>query len=60
MESSWFRFKKLMGEILMDCPLVNKKGKVKEFIYERGEDKQIRFRIKIEKLGSFKIILKEK
>jgi len=57
---SWFRFKKLLVEILMDCPLVNKKGKVKEFLYERGEDKQIRFRIKIKKLGSFSITLKEK
>lgn len=57
---SWFRFKKLLVEILMDCPLVNNKGKVKEFLYERGEDKQIRFRIKLKNLGSFKIILKEK
>lgn len=44
----------------MDCPLVNEDGKVNKFSYERGEDKQIRFRVKIEKLGSFKITLKEK
>lgn len=58
--SRWFEFKKLLVEILMDCPLVNEDGKVNKFSYERGEDKQIRFRVKIEKLGSFKITLKEK
>ena len=56
----WFKFKKLLVEILMDCPLVNEGGKVSKFSYERGKDEQIRFRVKIEKLGSFKITLKEK
>jgi len=59
----WFNFKKLLVEILMDCPLVNDRGKVRSFSYERGEDKQIRFRVEISeirRLGSFKITLKEK
>lgn len=56
----WFKFKKLLVEILMDCPLVNEKGRVNKFSYERGDDEQIRFRVKVKKLGSFKITLKEK
>ena len=58
--NSWFRFKKLLIKILMDCPLVNEKGKVSKFLYEREEDGQIRFRVRIKKLGSFKITLREK
>lgn len=56
----WFKLKKLIVKILMDCPLVNEGGKVSKFSYERGEDGQIRFRVKTKKLGSFKITLKEK
>jgi len=56
----WFKFKKLLVEILMDCPLINDRGRVSKFSYERGNDEQIRFRVKIKKLGSFKITLKEK
>ena len=59
----WFKFKKLLVEILMDCPLVNEGGKVSKFSYEREEDGQIRFRVdinEIKRLGSFKITLKEK
>ncbi len=59
----WFKFKKLLVEILMDCPLVNEEGKVSKFSYEREEDGQIRFRVdinEIKRLGSFKITLKEK
>lgn len=56
----WFKFKKLLVEILMDCPLVNEGGRVSRFSYERGADEQIRFRVRIKKLGSFKITLKEK
>lgn len=58
--NNWFKFKKLLVEILMDCPLVNEGGRVNKFSYERGNDEQIRFRVKIKKLGSFKITLKEK
>ena len=58
--NKWFKFKKLLVEILMDCPLINEGGKVSKFSFERGEDEQIRFRVKIEKQGSFKITLKEK
>lgn len=57
---SWFKFKKLLVEILMDCPLVNENERVSKFSFEKGADEQIRFRIKINKLGSFKITLKEK
>ncbi len=56
----WFNFKKLLFEILMDCSLVNNNGRVHSFSYERGRDKQIRFRVKIRRLGSFRITLKEK
>ena len=56
----WFIFKKLLVAVLMDCPLVNKKGRVNKFSYESGDDEQIRFRVKIKRLGSFKITLKEK
>jgi hypothetical protein len=59
----WFEFKKLLVEILMDCPLVNEVGKVSKFSYERGEDGQIQFRVdinEIKRLGSFRITLKEK
>lgn len=56
----WFKFKKLLVEILIDCPLINKNKRVREFSYEKGTDEQIRFRVKIENLGSFKTILKEK
>ena len=58
--NKWFKFKKLLVEILMDCPLLNTGGRVSKFSYERGDDTQIRFRVKIKKLGSFKITLKEK
>lgn len=61
--NKWFKFKNLLVKILMDCPLVNKGAKVSKFSYERGEDKQIRFRVVIngiKRLGSFKITLKEK
>lgn len=58
--NKWFRFKKLLVEILMDCPLVNERGRVSKFSYERGDDEKIRFRVKIKNLGSFKITLKEK
>lgn len=57
---SWFNFKKLLVEILMDCPLINKNERVSKFAFERGVDKQIRFRIKVKGLGSFKVTLKEK
>jgi len=56
----WFKFKKMLTEILLDCPLVNTRGGVSKFAYERGNDSQTRFRIKINELGSFKITLKEK
>lgn len=59
----WFKFKKLLVEILIDCPLVNECGKVSKFTYEKGEDEQIRFRVDInetKRLGSFKVTLKEK
>lgn len=56
----WFKFKKLLTEILLDCPLVNTGGRVSRFAYEKGDDAQTRFRIKIDRLGSFKITLKEK
>lgn len=56
----WFTFKKLLVALLMDCPLVNKGTRVWEFAYEEGADDQIRFRIRIENLGSFKTTLKEK
>lgn len=56
----WFKFKKLLVEILMDCPLVNKGGSVSKFSYEKGGDEQTRFRIYIKNLGSFKTTLKEK
>lgn len=61
--NKWIKFKKFLVEILIDCPLVNKGGRVSKFSYERGEDKQIRFRVdiyKIKRLGSIKFILKEK
>lgn len=57
---SWFRFKKLLVEILMDCALSNEKEIVSKFAFEKGADKQIRFRVKVKGLGSFKITLKEK
>lgn len=56
----WFEFKKLLTEILLDCPLVKNNGRVNKFAYERGGDTQTRFRIKIYRLGSIKITLKEK
>ncbi len=61
--SRWFKFKKLLVEILIDCPLVNEGRKISKFSYEKGEDEQIRFRIvvnEIKRLGSFKVTLKEK
>jgi len=58
--SKWFRFRKLLTEILLDCPLVKEEGRVNKFSYERGADSQTRFRIHIKELGSFKITLKEK
>jgi hypothetical protein len=61
--NKWFKFKKLLVEILIDCPLVNEGGRVSKFSYERGDDKQIRFRVdinEIKRLGSFKVTLKEK
>lgn len=58
--NKWFKFKRLLVGILMDCPLVNKEGKVSEFSYERGSGEQTQFRVKIKKQGSFKITLKEK
>ena len=58
--NKWFKFKKLLIEILMDCPLVNEGGKVSKFYFERGRGEQIQFRVKIANQGSFKIILKEK
>ena len=59
----WFKFKKLLVEILIDCPLVNEGRKISKFSYEKGEDEQIRFRVvvnEIKRLGSFKVTLKEK
>jgi len=56
----WFNFKKLLVAILIDCSLVNSDSRVYAFYYERGVDEQIRFRVKITGLGSFKITLKEK
>jgi len=56
----WYHFEKLLVEILIDCSLANKKGMVSRFSYEKGEDDQIRFRVKMKNLGSFKITLKEK
>ena len=58
--NKWFKFKKLLVKILMDCPLVNEEGRVSKFFFEKGEDEQIRFRVKIKNLGSFKVTLKEK
>ncbi len=55
----WFKFKKLLVEILMDCPLENEEGRASKFSYERGLDGQIRFRVQIKNLGSFKVTLKE-
>jgi hypothetical protein len=59
----WFKFKKLLVETLIDCPLVNEGMKISKFSYEKGEDEQIRFRVvvnEIKRLGSFKVTLKEK
>jgi len=59
----WFKFKKLLVEILIDCPLLNEGSRISKFSYERGEDKQIRFRVDINEIkrrGSFKVTLKEK
>lgn len=61
----WFKFKKLLVEILIDCPLINEEGRVKEFYYEKGDGGQIRFRVriitqKVIKTRSFKVTLKEK
>jgi len=54
--SKWSIFKKLLVEILMDCPLVNdEERRVSKFFYEKGNDKKIQFRVKIKKLGSFKV-----
>jgi hypothetical protein len=61
--ATWFKFKKLLVEILTDCPLVNEGRKISKFAYEKGEDEQIRFRVvvnEIRRLGSFKVTLKEK
>jgi hypothetical protein len=58
--NKWSRFKKLLVKILMEAPLVNEAGRVNRFSYEKGDDEQIRFRVKIRKLGSFKVTLKEK
>lgn len=61
--NKWFKFKKLLVEILIDCPLLNEGSQVSKFSYERRDDRQIRFRVDIndvKRLGSFKITLKEK
>ncbi len=65
--NKWFRFKKLLVEILIDCPLTKNNGRVRKFSYEKGDDEQITFRVDMNKtknktarLGSFKFILKEK
>lgn len=60
---NWYKFKKLLVEILIDCPLTNECGRVSEFYYERDSKGQIQFRIgvnDIRRLGSFRVILKEK
>lgn len=58
----WPTFRKLLVEILKECPLVNPQGKVNSFAFEGGVDRQTRFRVKISGKGggSFKITLKEK
>lgn len=56
----WTRFMYLLVEILRDCPLVSDSGMVYRFSYEKGVDKQIRFRVNIKNLGSFKITLKDR
>lgn len=61
--AKWFKFKKLLVEILIDCPLVNEGRKISQFAYEKGADDHIRFRVvvnEIKRLGSFKVTLKEK
>lgn len=55
----WTQFIYLLVEVLKDCPLVNEVGVVYRFSYEQGADKQIRFRVHIKNVGSFKITLKE-
>lgn len=61
----WLDFKKLLVAILMDSPLINKNGEVYELAYEIGKNNQIQFRVHIQrinvkKIGSLKIVLKEK
>jgi hypothetical protein len=58
----WPIFRKLLVEILKECPLVSEQGKVGSFAFEEGPDQQTRFRVKIKGKGggSFKITLKEK
>ncbi len=55
----WTRFIYKLVEILKDCPLVNDAGTVYRFAYEEGVDRQIRFKVHIKNLGSFKITLRE-
>lgn len=56
----WWRFQKLLVEVLIDIPLINENGFINEFSFERGKDSQIRFRIQPKGHRSFKITLKEK
>jgi hypothetical protein len=59
-KARWWRFQKLLVEILIDIPLLNEKGFVNMFSFERGRDSQIKFRVVVQGHGSFKITLKEK
>ena len=48
-DSQWYKFKKILTNIILDCPLIKGDGVVSSFAYEPGGDAQIRFRIKINK-----------
>lgn len=56
---NWNRFRYLLLRILMDCPLVNEKGKIVEFSFLEGRNKQICFRLDIKNNGICIINLKD-
>jgi len=56
---SWEKFRYLLLEILMDCPLINNRGKIVEFSFIKAGNKKIRFRLKIKNKGIIKITLKD-